>query len=1063
MRGFAKQAVLMAAMGSVTAPVIGYANGVYTAAMFQIGASLQWQRDGVDIAGATANTYAKVSADHGKVIRLKQTFGATALYSNVLFAASAESNTYDNVTATRTAIFSAARKLRADYSGPCMQVRRSSDSTLEDIGFTAEGLLDESALLDFVGSGNGFIRTWYDQSGNGRNATQSVNSSQPRIVSSGVIESLNGLPALYFGGGVWYLLIDDHRASFTDKWAVAAVINTPSGGGSAQRIFDARQTTGDNGGAQIFSIEATDKMAIQTDPASPGGRPTATSAATVTGALLSALGQYDQTNGGKLTTNGAVATVAAASATNLVWGASQPDWTIGASFTASEALKGYMPEFVLFNSSPDTTDQATILDGQDVFYSRAGDIIALTAATLSDSTAYPGHAKLSLVGTYTATIAALEYCIFSSTGDLLADWTALPDATGGTIAATIDNLPDNYQGLALVVKVRDAAEPATNASKGTKTVGYYEPVLATILGMNTDEAYNYSHSDIVRNRCSTGRWFYRNSGSGATLEITAFNAAGWPNDPIPGGYDQIYCLIFESGKESMRTGIWEVVPSVACTMGFAALTNATPGAITSTSALLETGATGVFSAGVVFSGAGVTAALAADGFSATCWLQSDTLPATDLVAPQAAADWAASQFGPNGFVWRDMKYSATEDAGATPNYRRWYTPEFAASFQRQTGAHLWHTIPWSEDIEATTRPFLEHWRDNTPSTALLYGEVDNELWNTGYGTQFNKMAVAAFNAGHWAEGTIPDGVTVADALSDVSTTTGETSRDFEPGEWFYCRSGVSGGATHQTVLVEVTSGTTVLTGAIVPITGAANGFTVRAVFSSVNNTNQRYLTALQIAYAQLGHEILGDRFISVRGIGPNDSAANIVAWLTYQNGHLYIDHYANTGYSGQKVAYASLPWAASHTSDFAAFKAGWIAHRRTNTDAMITNRVTTKHAVRTLLRALGISADQCPTMIFYETGDHNTIGAVPSGDRAGVVAAIILCKQSAEEYDEVMHHLSEMDAQLGGVNGLFTSVEIPFYNTGPDQAQGFGWLMNQRGGRTDEQAYDALLAFAAAL
>ena len=53
--------------------------------------------------------------------------------------------------------------------------------------------------------GNGFVTTWYDQSGNSRNATQSTAASQPQIVSSGNVINLNSKPALSFDGTNDYL------------------------------------------------------------------------------------------------------------------------------------------------------------------------------------------------------------------------------------------------------------------------------------------------------------------------------------------------------------------------------------------------------------------------------------------------------------------------------------------------------------------------------------------------------------------------------------------------------------------------------------------------------------------------------------------------------------------------------------------------------------------------------------------------------------------------------------------------------------------------------------------
>lgn len=92
------------------------------------------------------------------------------------------------------------RKLRTLYTGSAIRVRRSSDNTEQNIGFTALGNLDTSALTSFCGAGNGFVTTWYDQSGNGRNATQTTAANQPQIVSSGSVITENGKPSVQFDG-----------------------------------------------------------------------------------------------------------------------------------------------------------------------------------------------------------------------------------------------------------------------------------------------------------------------------------------------------------------------------------------------------------------------------------------------------------------------------------------------------------------------------------------------------------------------------------------------------------------------------------------------------------------------------------------------------------------------------------------------------------------------------------------------------------------------------------------------------------------------------------------------
>ena len=88
------------------------------------------------------------------------------------------------------------RLLRTAYNGSAIRVRRSSDNAETDIGFDSLGNLNITALLGHCGNGNGFITTWYDQSGNGRNATQATTGNQPRIVNAGVVEVSNGKPAI---------------------------------------------------------------------------------------------------------------------------------------------------------------------------------------------------------------------------------------------------------------------------------------------------------------------------------------------------------------------------------------------------------------------------------------------------------------------------------------------------------------------------------------------------------------------------------------------------------------------------------------------------------------------------------------------------------------------------------------------------------------------------------------------------------------------------------------------------------------------------------------------------
>jgi hypothetical protein len=88
------------------------------------------------------------------------------------------------------------RKLSSSYSGSCMRIRRSSDNSEQDIGFV-NGELDTAAISTFISSSNAFVTIWYDQSGNGVNATQSTALSQPQIAANGVIWTINSKPTIY--------------------------------------------------------------------------------------------------------------------------------------------------------------------------------------------------------------------------------------------------------------------------------------------------------------------------------------------------------------------------------------------------------------------------------------------------------------------------------------------------------------------------------------------------------------------------------------------------------------------------------------------------------------------------------------------------------------------------------------------------------------------------------------------------------------------------------------------------------------------------------------------------
>lgn len=82
----------------------------------------------------------------------------------------------------------------------------SLNSTITNLDATAtgRGLTTSDTLGDLLSSGvsnyDGFITTWFDQSGNANDATQGTAASQPQIASSGNLILENGKPALGWDG-----------------------------------------------------------------------------------------------------------------------------------------------------------------------------------------------------------------------------------------------------------------------------------------------------------------------------------------------------------------------------------------------------------------------------------------------------------------------------------------------------------------------------------------------------------------------------------------------------------------------------------------------------------------------------------------------------------------------------------------------------------------------------------------------------------------------------------------------------------------------------------------------
>lgn len=136
------------------------------------------------------------------------------------------SATYGNTTAGRSfnlyllppaaAAFS-TRLAVLGYAGSALKVRHGSTNAEANIAFDSDGTVSPASVAKITAVGTSgwslnqemtfsafyagasvFVKTWYDQSGNGVDAIQATTSSQPRIVNAGSMDVISGRAAINF-------------------------------------------------------------------------------------------------------------------------------------------------------------------------------------------------------------------------------------------------------------------------------------------------------------------------------------------------------------------------------------------------------------------------------------------------------------------------------------------------------------------------------------------------------------------------------------------------------------------------------------------------------------------------------------------------------------------------------------------------------------------------------------------------------------------------------------------------------------------------------------------------
>lgn len=131
------------------------------------------------------------------------------------------------------------RKLSSSYSGDAIIVTTDGVDS-QTIGFSGNDL-DTATLESFAGSGDAYVSTWYDQSGNSRNFTQSTFANMPKIVSSGTTITQNSKPIVEFDGSTRYMDLSA-RQTFSDEFFMTFAMRPTSNANAYGSLLNGQGT-----------------------------------------------------------------------------------------------------------------------------------------------------------------------------------------------------------------------------------------------------------------------------------------------------------------------------------------------------------------------------------------------------------------------------------------------------------------------------------------------------------------------------------------------------------------------------------------------------------------------------------------------------------------------------------------------------------------------------------------------------------------------------------------------------------------------------------------------------
>ncbi len=375
-------------------------------------------------------------------------------------------NTLDNLGLSGSVPAASAYSLRllsSSYAGYAIQVRRSTSNTTQDIGFTANGDLDTAALKTFVGVNDGFVTVWYDQSGNGRNLTQTNTDYQPAIVSSGTIYRRNYMPTLFHDNTNDGLTYSGGNYLTSLPLSVNIVAGSNSSGTSARRAVQGTSNW------LIGPYSNNDAWYAEGWNLSDGSSAWSTSNVEVFTAIEPS---SDPCTFWKNSVS--IASGNSKGVPNQI--------RTGAQGAYGEPLDGYLCEVLAFNSELSNGDRILLETNQETYYSSSSVLtIGRQPSAFPMTTCMNGTKSLNVF----ATGSGLTYQWYTNTVNNNTTGTLIPSATSNTYIPTsaiagdyyyyvvvtdgsMSSVTSNVSGLVTVQPV--FTSPITGSTTGTESV-----------------------------------------------------------------------------------------------------------------------------------------------------------------------------------------------------------------------------------------------------------------------------------------------------------------------------------------------------------------------------------------------------------------------------------------------------------------------------------------------------------------------------------------------------------------------------------------------------------------